>query len=74
MDADEVSREMVDLPKVFGAVNGKGEDNEAVFAGILGGAGPALRRAGVGRLRAVGALGCDLLWSNRMRHGNTPLL
>jgi hypothetical protein len=42
VDGDEVVPEMGDLLEVFEADDGEGGGGEAVFAGILGRAGPAL--------------------------------
>ena len=60
VDGDEVGSEMGDLMEVFEADDGEGGGGEAVFAGILGGAGLALRGAGPGGLGGVGAIGGEL--------------
>jgi hypothetical protein len=59
-DGQEVVLEVGDLLEVFEADDGEGRGGEAVFAGILGGAGLALRGAGAGGLSGIGAIGGEL--------------
>ena len=63
---------MGDLIEVFEADDGEGGGSEAVFAGILRGAGLALGGAGPGGLGGVGAIGGELFlgdgfWRRGMR-------
>ena len=60
VEGDEVVLEVGDFLEVFEADDGEGGGGEAVFAGILGGAGLALRGAGAGGLGGVGAIGGEL--------------
>jgi hypothetical protein len=63
---------MGDLLEVFEADDGEGGDREAVFAGILGGAGLALWGAGAGGSGGVGAIGGELFLGDGLlglRHG-----
>ncbi len=60
VDGQEVGSEMGDLLEVFEADDGEGGGSEAVFAGILCGAGLPLRGAGPGGLGGVSAIGGEL--------------
>jgi len=73
IEGDEVFAEVGDLIEVFEADDGEAGGGEAVFAGILGRAELALRGAGAGGLRCIGAIGGELIWGNGMRHGNSTL-
>jgi hypothetical protein len=70
---DEVFPEGGDLIEVFEADDGEAGGGEAVFAGILGRAGLALKGAGAGGIGGVGAIGGELVWGNGKRHGNSTL-
>jgi hypothetical protein len=59
-DGQEVVLEVGDLLEVFEADDGEGEGGEAVFAGVLGGAGLALWGTGAGGLGGIGAIGGEL--------------
>jgi hypothetical protein len=60
VDGQEVGSEMVDFLEVFEANDGEGGGSEAVFAGILCGAGLTLRGARPGGFGGVGAIGGEL--------------
>jgi hypothetical protein len=60
VDSQEVVLEMGDLMEIFEADDGEGGGREAVFAGILGGAGLAQWGAGPGGFGGVGAIGGEL--------------
>ncbi len=60
VDGNEVGSEMLDLMEVFEADDGEGGGSEAVFAGILCGAGLALWGAGPGGVGGVGSIGGEL--------------
>ena len=64
VDGDEVGPEVGDLIEVFEADDGKGGGGEAVFAGILCGAGFALGGTRSGRLGGVGAIGSELFFGD----------
>ena len=61
-DGQEVVLEVGDLLEVFEADEGEGRGGEAVFAGILGGAGLALRGAGPVDLAALARLAASCSW------------
>jgi hypothetical protein len=73
VEVHQVFLEMGDLIEVFEADDGEGGGGEAVFAGILGRTGLALRGAGAGGIGGVGAIGGELFWGNGLRHGNSTL-
>jgi len=60
VDGDEVLFEMGDFFEVLEADDGEGAAGEAVFGGVLGGAGLALGGAGSGGAGGVGAVGGEL--------------
>ena len=64
VDGDEVGFEMGDFLEVFEADDGEGGGGEAVFAGVLGGAGLAFGGAGAGGLGGVGAIGGELFFGD----------
>jgi hypothetical protein len=64
VDGDEVGPEMGDFIQVLEADDGESGGGEAVFAGILGGAGLALRGAGSGGLGGIGAIGVELFFGD----------
>src|SRR5579859_1664143 len=64
VDGDEVGSEMGDRLEVFEPDDGEGEGGETMRAGILGGAGLALRGARAGAFGGVGAVGSELLFGN----------
>ncbi len=71
VEGDEVVLEMGDLLEVFEADDSEGGGGEAVFAGILRGAGLARRGPWAGGFGGVGAIGGELLSGNGsfgMRH------
>ena len=72
-EVHQVFPEVGDLIEVFEADDGEGRACEAVFAGILGRADLAFRGAGAGGPGGVGAVGGELFWGNRIRHGNITL-
>ena len=61
VDGDEVGLEVGDGVEVFEADDGEVGGGEAVFAGVLSGAGLALRGTGTGGAGGVGAIGGELL-------------
>ncbi len=61
VEGDEVFLEVGDLLEVFKADDGEGGGGEAVFAGVLGGAGLARRGSRAGGFGGVGAIGGELL-------------
>ena len=61
VEGDEVFLEMGDLLEVFEADHGESGGGEAVFAGILRGAGLARRGSRAGGFGGVGAIGGELL-------------
>jgi hypothetical protein len=67
VDGEEVLPEVVDFLEVFEADDGEGGGGEAVLAGVLRGAGPALRATWPGRLGGVGAIGSDALGGDEAR-------
>jgi hypothetical protein len=64
VDGDEVVHEMGDFLEVFEADDGEAGGGEAVFAGVLGGAGLALWSTGSGGMGGVGAVGSALLFGD----------
>jgi hypothetical protein len=64
VEVHQVFLEMGDLIEVFEADDGEAGSGEAVFAGILGGAGLALWGAGACGTASVGAVGGELFWGN----------
>jgi hypothetical protein len=69
---DSVLPEVGDVVLVFDTDDGKGGSGERVFAGVLGGAGLALRGARSGGLSGVGAVGGELIFGDGFpgtRHG-----
>jgi hypothetical protein len=75
VDGQEVSSETGDGVEVFEADDGELGSPEAVFAGVLGGAGLAFGGAGSGGSGGVGTIGGKLLkreWFFRARHGVGP--
>jgi len=73
VEVHQVFLEMGDLIEVFEADDGEGGGGEAVFAGVLGRAELAFRGAGAGGTGSVGAIGGELFWGNRVRHGDSTL-
>ena len=66
---DEVFAEAGDFVEVFEADDGEDGGGEAVFAGVLGGAGFAFGGAGAGGAGGVGAIGGEALWGDGFFHG-----
>jgi hypothetical protein len=73
VEGDEIFSKVGDLIEVFEADDGEGGSGEAVFARVLGRAGLALCGAGSCGFSRVGAIGSELFWGNRIRHGNITL-
>ena len=67
VDGDEVGPEMGDLIEVFEADDGEGGGGEAVFAGILCGAGLALGVRGPVDLAALARLAASCFWETGFR-------
>jgi hypothetical protein len=69
VDGDEIGLEVGDGLEVFHADDGVVGGGEAVFAGVLGGAGLALGGAGAGGAGGVGAVGGELLFGDGLFGG-----
>ena len=65
VDGDGVSDEVIDVVNVLEADDGEVGAREMEFAGILGGPGFSLRRAGPGGTRGVSAIGIELFLGDR---------
>jgi hypothetical protein len=66
VEGDGVVAEAGDFVELLEADDGEGGGGEAVFAGVLGGAGFALGGAGPGGAGGVGAVGGELLFGDRL--------
>ena len=58
---DEVGAELFELGGILKAHDGEAGGGEAVFGGVLGRPGFALRRSGAGTFAGVGAIDSDLM-------------
>jgi hypothetical protein len=71
IDGDQVGAEPVDRGAVFDGDDGVIGAGESMFAGVLGGAGFALKRAGAGGAGGVGAIGGELFFGWHRLRGST---
>jgi hypothetical protein len=69
VDADEIVPEVRYFLKFFEADDGEVRGGEAVFAGVLGGAGLAFGGTGAGGVRGVDTIGGELFFRRRA-YGN----